>query len=115
MILELIVALALSLIMTLVLEIGFFFVTGKRNKKDFLLVVLVNVLTNPIVVLLYWLAYLYTNWNMTIVIIPLEISAVLTEGFFYMKYAQSIKRPFIFSITANAFSYFLGILIQRII
>lgn len=112
---EMLVALAISLVSTLVLEIGFFFIVGKRNKKDLLLVVLVNVLTNPVVVLLYWLAVLYTDWNKTIVKIPLELFAILTEGYYYMKYGQSFKRPFIFSLAANAFSLSISILLQQLL
>jgi len=111
---SLLTALAISLGLTLIFEVGFFLLTGKRNKKDILLVILVNTLTNPIVVLLYWVAYFNTNWNTAVIKVPLELFAILTEGFIYMKCAQSIKRPFIFSLTANAFSFTLGILIQQV-
>jgi len=112
---DLLAALAISLVLTLVFEIGFFFITGKRNRKDLLLVILVNVLTNPIVVLLYWISAYFTNWNLTLVKIPLEIFAVLTEGFYYKKYGQTFKRPFLFSLAANAFSFTAGVLIQQLI
>ena len=111
---ELLIALTLSLAMTLVLEVAFFLIIGKRNKKDLLLVIMVNVLTNPIVVLIYWLAYLYTNWNIVIVLIPLEIFAVLTEAVYYKKYGQSFKRPLVFAFAANVFSFAIGFLIQRL-
>jgi len=109
---DLLVALALSLAITLILETGFFLLTGKRNKKDLLLVILVNTHTNPLVVLLHWLASRHTNWNMVIVTIALEAYAVLAEAFLYKRYAQSIKRPLIFSFAANAFSYLIGVLVQ---
>ena len=110
---ELLFALALSLVLTLALEIGFFLLIGKRHKKDLLLVVLVNVITNPVVVLLYWLAFLYTDWNTTVVKIPLEAFAILFEWYYYKKYGQSFKRPFVFSVAANAFSFSIGVLLQR--
>ena len=109
---ELFFALAISLFLTVVFETVFFFITGKRVKKDLLLVILVNVLTNPVVVLLYWLSVLYTDWNRTLVKIPLEIFAVLTEWYYYKKYGQTFKRPFVFSVTANAFSFTVGVLLQ---
>ena len=112
---ELLAALAFSLALTLALETGFFFLTGKRNKRDLLLVVLVNVLTNPVVVLLYWLATLYTSWNTTIVKIPLELFAILTEGYYFRKYGQSFKRPFLFSLAVNMFSFWVGVLLQQLI
>ena len=113
----LIISLAVSLFLTIVLEIGFFVITGKlftikRDKKDFLLVILVNILTNPVVVLLYWLTALYTNWNTVIVLIPLELFAVFTEGYYYKKYGSNFRRPYLFSTAANIFSFGTGVLIQ---
>ena len=112
---ELAAALAVALPTTILLEAGFFFLTGKRNKKDLLLVILVNVLTNPAVVLLYWLSVLYTDIDGIAVKALLEILAVLAEGWYYKRYAQDIKKPFLFSFGANAFSFFTGVLIQLII
>ena len=115
---ELIFALIISLILTIAFEAGFFLLTGKRNKKDLLLVVLANVLTNPVVVLLYWLILFYTGWSrimMNIIKIPLELFAVLTEGYYYKKYGRDFKHPYLFSIAANAFSFGIGILLQQFI
>ena len=112
---ELIIALAFSLASTLILETGFFLLIGKRNIKDLMLVILVNVLTNPAVVLLYWLAVRYTDWDTIGVMIPLELFAILTEGYYYRKYGQSFSRPFLFSFAANMFSFSLGLFIQRAI
>ena len=109
---ELLYALAVSLVATLAFEAGFFWLIGKRGKKDLLLVIAVNVITNPAVVLLYWLAVLYTGINPILVKAALEILAVLTEGFYYKKYGQEIRRPFLFSLAANAVSFGLGMLIQ---
>ena len=109
---ELLAAIAYSLSLTLLFEVGVFFIAGKRGARDLLLVVMVNVLTNPAVVLLYWIAALYTGWNTTVIKIPLEVFAVLIEGFYYKKYGQGFKRPFLFSISANAVSFSLGLLLQ---
>jgi len=105
-------SLGLSLALTIGFEAGFFLLIGKRNKKDLLLLLLVNILTNPIVVLLYWLAASFTDWNIYIVLIPLELFAVVTEGYYYKKYGQSFRRPFLFSLAANAFSFGIGWLLQ---
>jgi len=112
---ELLTALAFSLLLTVMLETGFFLLTGKRKKKDLLLVILVNIITNPAVVLTYWLAVLHTDANRDIIKAPLEIFAVLTEGYFYKKYGQSFKRPYLFSAAANAFSFGVGVLLQQFI
>ena len=108
-------ALAISLVLTIFFEAGFFLTIGKRNKKDLLLVVLVNMLTNPAVVLLYWLMSIYTDWNRALAMIPLEISAIIVEGHYYKRYGQSFRRPFAFSLVANAFSFSAGFIIQRML
>ena len=108
-------SLALSLALTLALETGFFLLVGKRVKKDLLLLALVNILTNPVVVLSYWLAVLYTNWNKTLIKIPLELFAILVEGYYYKRYGRDFRRPYIFSLAANMFSFWLGVAIQLLI
>jgi hypothetical protein len=107
-------SLSLSFVLTIVLEAGFFLIVGKRDKRDFLLLVLVNILTNPIVVLIFWLVAVYTDCNPYIVLIPLEISAVMTEGFYYRKYGRCFSRPFIFSLSANMVSFGVGELIDML-
>ena len=116
-------SLVLSLALTITLEIVFFLLTNKRNKKDLLLLILVNVLTNPIVVLFFWLVTLYTDWNTylnthldtNIILIPLELFAVLTEGYYYKKYGCDFRRPYLFSFAANMFSFWSGVLIQQFV
>ena len=110
-------ALAVSLALTAALEAGFFLVTGKgkRGKKDLLLTVMANIITNPAVVLLYWLAVLNTDWDRTVIKIPLELSAVVIEGYYYKKYGAGFKRPYLFSAAANAFSFGIGAVIQQFV
>lgn len=105
-------ALGISLGLTLLLEALFFLLCGKRDRWDFLLLLLVNVLTNPAVVLLHALAALYTAWSLTAVKAVLEILAVLTEGYCYKRYGGNFKRPLLFSLGANAFSFGCGVLLQ---
>jgi len=107
-------SLAISLVLTLVFEAGFFFLAGKRNKKDLLLVVLVNTITNPLVVLCYWLIIFYTQLNAALLLLPLEIFAVVTEGALYKKFGHDFKRPYLFSLSANSFSFAMGMLLQMI-
>ena len=103
---------AFSLVLTLALEAGFFLLVGKRDPKDLLLVLLVNVLTNPAVVLLYWLAVLSASSYIAIIVAILEILAVLTEGYCYRKFGHDFQRPYLFSLSANLFSFGVGMLIQ---
>lgn len=106
-------SLALSLGLTLLLEIPAALILGLRRKEDILLVGLVNVLTNPIVVLILNLFFIFTAspppWFL---ILPLEVFAVLTEGFIYQK-GLSYRRihPFLLSLILNGISYFGGLLL----
>ena len=113
----LITSLVLSLFFTVVLEAGFFALKsklfpGSHDKKDLMLVVLLNVITNPVVVMLYWITVLYTNRNTATVLIPLELFAILTEGYYYKKYGSGFHRPYLLSAAANIFSFGTGFLIQ---
>lgn len=107
--LRLLTTLLVSLLLTLLLECAFAFVTGARTPRRLLLVVLVNVLTNPIVVLL---CTLFPSPLLTAV---MELAAVLTEGAIYRARADWLRRPFLFSLVINAFSYLTGLLINRIL
>lgn len=106
-------SLGISLALTLVLELGFAFVF-KLRRKALLLTVLANILTNPAVVVLHLLLCRYYAFPEVAVISVLEISAVGIEALIY-KTESSIKRPFLFSLGANAFSYFCGLLIGALI
>lgn len=107
--LRLLTALLVSLLLTLLLECAFAFVAGAHTPRRLLLVVLVNVLTNPIVVLL---CTLFPSPLLTAV---MELAAVLTEGAIYRARADWLRRPFLFSLAINAFSYLTGLLINRIL
>ena len=109
----LIKTLIVSLILTLIFEISVFLLAGKRNKNDLLLVVLVNILTNPAVVLTYWLLALYASINLLLVKILLEFLVFITEGYYHGKYGMEFNRPYLFSVVANVVSFGAGILLQR--
>lgn len=105
----------ISFILTIAVEIVFALAAGIRTRKDILLVFLANLLTNPAVVLLYYLAVYYTVWPPVLVKLPLEISAVLAEACCYKAYGMDIRRPFLFSLGANLISFSVGILAGTIL
>jgi len=107
--------LVLSLGGTILAEEIFAFIVGIHNKKDFALVALVNVLTNPAVVLLYYLMVSMTDGNRYFIIIPLETIAIFVEAAYYKKYANKLKHPLAFSLGANLFSYGIGVVIGYLI
>ena len=105
---DLVWSLLLSLGLTEVFEGGFALVLGKRGKA-MLLVMLVNLITNPPVVLVHTL--LGGGW---LLIAGLELSAAAVEWLLY-RYSGLFSRPFLFSLSANALSFSLGLLIDQLI
>lgn len=112
---EIFAALLISLALTLALELVFALACGIRRSGDLLLVVLVNLLTNPPTVLAYNLLKDAVSFSLVYIILTLELAAVLVEGLCYKHCTKSIPRPYLFSLGANAFSYFSGLLISKII
>lgn len=78
------------------------------------LVFLVNLLTNPAAVLCYYIFTVYTQMNILIIKIPIELVVILIEGLYYRKYASSIHKPFLFSASANIFSFGTGLILNTI-
>lgn len=110
----------ISLILTVFIElavVSLFF--GVRSKKEWLLVLLVNVLTNPPAVLLHWLG------SIDLPVLPdlwlqilIEITVVITETLIYHSFTQKeswrIRKPVLMSLTANLCSWLTGIFIQAL-
>ena len=105
------ISLGVSLGMTLLIECAFAFFCSLRG-RDLTLCVLVNVLTNPVVVLcaLLWRHYVpLPEW---LPIPLLELGAVLTEGLIYRDLGEQIRKPMLLSLCANALSYGLGLIVN---
>lgn len=108
---EWLLALGISLGSTLVLELFFAWLWGLR-RQDLVLCILVNLLTNPPVVLFSRLWRLYVNLPLWWFALFLELAAVFLEGLWYRQDGRHIAHPYLFSLCANAFSFGLGLLIQ---
>ena len=104
--------LAVSLLLTLLFEEGFALVWGLRGKRELGLVTLVNVLTNPPVVLLYNTAVWLLGWNAILVTVVLEAAAVIVEWICYQAYSEQVKKPFLFALLVNLFSYGVGCVVN---
>lgn len=100
--------LAVSLLLTLLFEEAFAFAWGLRGRRELGLAALVNVLTNPPVVLLYYTATGLWRWNAAPVTIVLEAAAIAVEWRCYRAFSEQVKRPFLFALLANLFSYGAG-------
>ena len=101
----------LSLALTAVLEEVFCWIFGVRNRWDLVLVALVNLLTNPAVVFLYYINRLYGGLNPSALTVVLELSAVAIEAVCYKAAARKIRHPWLLAAGANLFSYLLGAVI----
>ncbi len=100
------------LILTIIFETSIALLIGLR-KKDLLNVVLVNIMTNPLVVSLpvyFNLSYGLKSRN--IVLLILEILTVMVEGLIYKKYLKYKKiNGICLSLLLNLSSYLLGVII----
>lgn len=96
---------AVSLGLTLMLELPVVLLWGVRGRRDLWLAVLVNVLTNPAVVLLHALGC---------PALPLEAAAIAVEGVCYRACGEDIRRPYLLALCANVFSYTAGLLLNLI-
>ena len=107
--------LAVSLTLTLALEEVFALLWGLRGRRELAVVVLVNVLTNPLVVLLYHAAVGLWGWSAPAVTAALECAAVVVEWRCYRACSRQLRRPLLFAALANLCSYTAGCVINAII
>ena len=101
----------IALGLTLAFELGLALIWGIR-KRDLILVVLVNVLTNPAVNLIHSL--LLGQSLLFHTVLP-ELAAVAVEALLYCRLENSIRRPVLFAILANLFSYSMGLILMLVL
>lgn len=104
-----------SLGLTLLLEVPFAWAWGLRDRHNLTVAVLVNVLTNPAVVLLNFLLAACTGWPWPAVQLPLEALAVGVEAVCYRSCGKDVRRPALLSLCANGFSYGVGLLLNALL
>lgn len=102
---------AVSLGLTLLLEVPVAYCWGLRSRHDLTVAVLVNVLTNPAVVLLNGLLSATPWWAVQL---PLEAAAIAVEGFCYRHCGEDVRRPYLLSLCANCISYGAGLVLNAI-
>ena len=101
------ISLAVSFGLTLALEGLLALLWGVRDRRDWLLLLLANVATNPLAVGLHRLLG-GGLW----VTAGVEIFAVAAEWLIYRKWGRDTRPAFLFSLCANCFSYFSGLLLS---
>ena len=102
--------LVLPLIMTLITECIVAAITGVRVKRQFVIIVLMNVLTNPLInTALRLLNLSGTLYFLTVSI--LEGVVVFTEGFILKKTCTDLPmNPYILSFILNLSSFMAGVI-----
>lgn len=105
------------LIITIFMEILVALLLGIRNNKDILNIILVNILTNPLVVTIpIYFEYKYGLVAKNISLSLLELFALLSEGLIYQKFLKYKKiNGYIVSLLLNISSYLVGVIINLII
>lgn len=102
------------LLLTIIIELIIALILGIRDKKDIINIILVNVITNPIVVMSQTLLYIKFGYNIEMIgIAILEVLVVLVEGLIYKKVLNYKKiNPILLSLILNALSFLIGELIN---
>lgn len=103
-----------SLICTIIIELLIGLLLGIRNKKDILLIILVNIFTNLLVTSISFTINYYFGINFkNIVLLLLEVFAFISEAIIYKNYFNFNKiNPYVVSLILNVSSFTLGLLIN---
>ena len=94
----------ISLGLTLLLEFGFALIWGVKG-KDFLIILLMNCLTNPLVVLWHYIHVMDSLWMNTL--FP-EVAAIGAEMLILRKFSKTTPAPMLLGFFINLFSYCMG-------
>ena len=107
----------LSFITTLLVELVISLLLKVKDKKDIMNIILVNIMTNPLLVILtVYINIVYGLKYRNILIYPLEILVVLSEGLVYKKYLNYKKiNPYLLSLILNTSSYLIGLIINYLV
>lgn len=106
---SLLLSMAISLLLTIVIELIVGMILGARNCQ-LIIILAVNLLTNPTVNVIYHILCYYTDIHSVIITAALEISAVTVEWHIYRQ--NGVERSFRLSLILNASSYFIGVLLN---
>ena len=105
---------AVSLGMTIVLEALVMIVLGEHSKKNMLLLLLINIFTNPMAVYLAYVGNYLTRLSDVVIQLPIEIFVILVEVGIYKWFSKDenryIKKPILLGILANIVSWSIGLM-----
>lgn len=107
----------ISLVLTIVLEIAVLFLLKESSRRNVVLLLLVNVLTNPAAVFLSMIGNMLGGIGRELWFqIPIEIVVVMIEAGIYWVFSREkdweIRHPILLAIVANMVSWLSGVVIQ---
>jgi hypothetical protein len=111
---DLLQVMLISLGLTVVLEVIFVLALKNRDIRLLVLIVLINILTNPPTVLIYTLLTQYGNFSPLYITLGLEMLVIFVEYRYLKSYRENMKYPLWLSIGMNVFSYTAGRIINSI-
>lgn len=105
-----------ALVLTVLIEAALAFLLGVRTRYGQGIVLLVNVITNPLLnavltVVSFYISPAAYYWFL----VPLEIIIVLAEGYIFQRFLQLKMNRYLFSLLLNAGSYLIGTGILKLI
>lgn len=107
----LLLSMAISLLLTVIIELTAGIILGVRDRQ-LVIILAVNLLTNPAVNVIYQALCYYTDIHSVIITASLEFMAVIVEWLIYKH--NGFERPFRRSLLINAISFFTGCLLNII-
>ena len=103
-----------ALVLTILIECAVAWLLGVRTKRDQTTVVLVNLLTNPLVVSLGAATSLWLGFKaVRPVTLALEVLVVVVEGAVYRKTLTTDRNPYAVSLICNLASFLIGEVLNR--
>lgn len=110
-------SMCISLTLTIIVELALARIKKVKNRDDQYSVILVNCLTNPIVVCLTNMSRALDNVFVTnSVLLFLEIAAVCVEGHLFKRWLKTIRmNPYLFSLYLNGCSFSFGLLLSLLL
>ena len=100
----------LACVLTVVIELVFFLLIGKRSRDFAFVCVLINIATNLTLNLILSLLYA-AGWYGNLQVIGLEVLVVLAEYRVYALLEGKSRKLMLLTIAANAITYGLGLVI----
>ncbi len=105
---------AVSLGMTIVLEALVMIGLGEHSKKNMLLLLLINIFTNPMAVYLSYVGNYLIRLPNILIQVPIEIFVILVEVGIYKWFSKdenwNIKKPILLGTLANIISWSVGLM-----